>query len=380
MSASILADLSKLGAPAVLNALADGAYITDRDRRILFWNEAAERITGWPAAEVVGKSCFQNVLCHIDKDGHALCGKEYCPLHRAIVTERASDAPLLIYAQTRSGRRVPVEVTVSPLRDESGTVVGGIELFRDASEAVDEMRRARVIQDNALRCPLPEDPRIELKIHQVPRDLVGGDFHRVEHLKGPLYAIMVADVAGHGVSAALYAMQLRALWEDLRPELHRPDRVFTAMNRRVRAIAPEEGYFATAVYAVVDAESGLITYARAGHPPPLLLRAAGRVEELTCGQPALGMIEDHTYESFTAMLAPGDTLLAYTDGAVEVNDRQGRELGIEGFRQIAAQLARASTSPDLARLEEAIFTYSGAIHLADDLTLISLRRRQGGST
>lgn len=375
MSATSIPDLSRLGVAAVLNALADGAYITDRDRRILFWNEAAERITGWPAAEVVGRSCFQNILCHIDKDGHPLCGQEFCPLHRAIVTERSSDVPQLIYAQTRSGRRVPVEVTVSPLRDGEGHVVGGVELFRDVSEAVDAMRRARVIQDNALRCPLPEDPRVELRIHQVPRDLVGGDFHRVEHLKGSLYAVMVADVAGHGVSAALYAMQLRALWEDLRPELHRPDRVFTAINRRVRAIAPEEGYFATAVYAVLDAETGELSYARAGHPPPLVLRARGGVEELPYGQVALGMIESHAYESFSAVLAPGDSLLAYTDGAVEVNDRQGRELGVDGLKQLAVQACAAGASPDLKRLEEAIFTYSGAIHLADDLTLVSARRR-----
>lgn len=375
MSSPSIPGLFHLGVPAILNALADGAYITDRDRRILFWNEAAERITGWPASEVVGKTCAENVLCHIDKDGHALCGREFCPLHRAIVTEKASETPLLIYAQTRSGRRVPVEVTVSPLRDAAGTVVGGVELFRDASETVAEMRRARVIQDNALRCPLPEDPRVELKVHHVPRDLVGGDFHRVEHLKGSLYAVMAADVAGHGVSAALYAMQLRALWEDLRPELHRPDRVFTAMNRRVRAIAPQEGYFATAVYAVLDAASGAVRYARAGHPSPLVLRADGTVTELDRGQPALGMIDDLTYESFDAQVGADDVLLVYTDGAVEVNDRGGSELGVGGLKRLLASVRAPGHSPDLQQLEEAIFTYSGAIHLNDDLTLISARRR-----
>lgn len=374
MSNSTTPEVLRFTAPAILNALADGAYITDLDRRILFWNEAAERITGWPAAEVVGKRCAENVLCHIDKDGHPLCGREFCPLHRAIVTEKASETPLLIFAQTRSGRRVPVEVTVSPLRDADGRVIGGVELFRDATEAVAEMRRARVIQDNALRCPLPDDPRVELRVHHVPRDLVGGDFHRVEHLKGPLYAIMAADVAGHGVSAALYAMQLRALWEDLRPELHRPDRVFTAMNRRVRAIAPQEGYFATAVYAVLDAAGGTVRYARAGHPPPLVLRAGGAVEELDRGQPALGMIDDFTYEVFEAQVGVDDVLLVYTDGAVEVNDREGRELGVEGLKRLLGAARAPGASPNLGQLEEAIFTYSGAIHLADDLSLISARR------
>jgi PAS domain-containing protein len=70
----------------LLNSLADGLYVTDLDRRILFWNSAAERITGWAAQEVVGRTCFDNILCHVDKDGHALCGQEYCPLPRSIVT------------------------------------------------------------------------------------------------------------------------------------------------------------------------------------------------------------------------------------------------------------------------------------------------------
>ena len=68
--------LSGLPTPALLNSLADGAYITDVDRKILFWNHAAERITGWPAQEVVGRTCHDNLLVHEDKDGHPLCGKE----------------------------------------------------------------------------------------------------------------------------------------------------------------------------------------------------------------------------------------------------------------------------------------------------------------
>ena len=142
MHASDSLDLSRLGAGEILNTLAEGAYITDTQRRIVFWNKAAERITGWAAAEVVGRTCFDNILCHVDKDQHPLCGKEYCPLHRSIITGQASEAPLLVYARTTGGRRIPVEVTVSPLRDAAGAVVGGVELFRDASESVAEMERA----------------------------------------------------------------------------------------------------------------------------------------------------------------------------------------------------------------------------------------------
>lgn len=373
MSKSPSFDLTTLGAGDILDTLAEGAYITDPHRRIVFWNKAAERITGWSADEVVGKSCFDNILCHVDKDQHQLCGKEYCPLHRSIVTGQPSESPLLVYAKARTGRRIPVEVTVSPLRNPAGQVVGGIELFRDASESVAEMARAKVIQENTLRCPLPEDPRISFAMRYLPRDMVGGDFYRVEHTKGPHYAVLAADVAGHGVSSALYTMQLRALWEDLRPEFARPARIFTAMNRRVRAIAPEEGYFATAVYLSIDAATGRMTYARAGHPAPLILRTGGLMEWLEQGDPALGMVDDFEYHEYQTELAPGDHLLVYTDGAVEVDDLKGRQLGLPGFQQLAAACVYGGV-PDLERIEERLLAYSGCVHLPDDITLIRVSR------
>ena len=366
-------DLAVLNAAEILNALPEGAYITDVTRRILFWNKAAERITGWSAAEVIGRTCFDNILCHVDKDQHQLCGKEYCPLHRSIITGQPSEAPLLVYAKARTGLRIPVEVTVSPLRDTAGKVVGGVELFRDASEAVAEMNRAKVIQENALRCPLPEDPRISFAMRYLPRDLVGGDFYRVEHTKGSHYAVWAADVAGHGVSSALYTMQLRALWEDLRPEFARPSRIFTAMNRRVRAIAPEEGYFATAVYFSIDAATGRMTYARAGHPAPMILRADGSLQWLEEGGPALGMLDDVDYTEHQAELAPGDQLLVYTDGAVEIDDLQGHQLGLPGLQRLLGECLVAGV-PDLEALEERLLAYSGCVHLPDDITLIRVSR------
>lgn len=365
-------DIAHLSAGRLLDSLPDGAYVTDKDRRILYWNKAAERITGWPASEVVGRSCFENILSHLDKDGHPLCGKEYCPLHRSMVTDSPSDQRQVVFVKTRSGRHVPIDVMVSPLHNAEGQVIGGVELFHDISESVAEIRRARVIQDNALRCPLPEDPRVEIAVHRVSRDMVGGDFHRIEHLGESLYAIFIADVAGHGVSSALYAMQLRALWEDLRPELHFPARICAAINRRVRAIAPDEGYFATAVYALLDVVSGRLAYVRAGHPPPLIRREGGELEELTDNAPALGLIENQEYKSYETHLDTGDVLLLYSDGAIEISDMQGRELGVHGLGKMLLDGGPHSL-PDLAGMEEELLAYSGCIHLLDDITLIAAR-------
>lgn len=358
----------------LLDALADGAYVTDRDRRILYWNAAAERITGWCAADVVGRSCYENILVHIDKDGHRLCGKEFCPLHRSIVTGQPSEESMLIFAQAKDGRRVPVEVTVSPLRDAEGHVIGGVELFRDARESVKALEQARQIQSRSCGIQGVMDPHLDVSAADQPRDLVGGDFHRVERLDASHTAVLIADVAGHGVAAALYTMELRVLWDELRDRALDPAAVLRAMNARVRVFAPDEGFFATMLLLVIDATTGEAVYATAGHPPPMLMPAGAPSTLLAGSGPALGLLADAMFPLERVTLAPGDGLLLFTDGAFEVQDKGGRELGEAGLAALADAL-RAGGSAPLESVMEKLLVYSDCIHLADDVTLVRIARR-----
>jgi sigma-B regulation protein RsbU (phosphoserine phosphatase) len=368
--------LEGLGAREILNSLADGVYITDASRRILFWNHAAERITGWPAKEVVGTRCQDNILVHIDKDGHELCGHELCPLRRSIVTGQPSPKPLLVFAKSKSGKRVPVEVTTAPIQSADGRVVGGIELFRDVTGPAQDMMRAKTIQQGCLQCAPSADDRVQWEVRYTPSDIVGGDFYRVERLGADRYTLFVADMMGHGVAAALYSVQLRSFWEDQRSQLNSPATFLTALNSRLHALAPEAGSFATAVCANIDAATGEMTYVCAGHPPPLILRANGYIDRARDPQPALGMFAGLDYTNWTERLLPGDTLLLYTDGAVEVTNARDEQLGVAGLSQLIGEQLRAS--PDrqlqLAKLEEQLLLYSNAIRLPDDLTLLKLQR------
>src|SRR5512143_262603 len=87
----------------ILDSLSDGVYVCDKDRQIVYWSKSAERITGWTADDVVGRRCLDDVLSHIDKDGHRLCGEEFCPLHRAMVTGTTSTVGLTVFAQGKGG-------------------------------------------------------------------------------------------------------------------------------------------------------------------------------------------------------------------------------------------------------------------------------------
>jgi phosphoserine phosphatase RsbU/P len=164
----------------IVDSLSDGVYVCDLDRRITYWSKSAERITGWRAEDVIGIQCFDNVLCHIDKDGHPLCGQEYCPLHRSIITGTGSDGSLLVFAQSKGGERIPMLVSVAPLRNAAGDVIGGVETFQDASAMVHDLERAK--DDPATGAParLARDPRIKFTTHYVPHAIVGGDYYAIE--------------------------------------------------------------------------------------------------------------------------------------------------------------------------------------------------------
>lgn len=122
----------------IIDELRDGLYIVDTNRRIVFWNHAAERISGYSAEEVVGKPCADNILCHVDDAGLNLCCSE-CPLATTIDSGAPHDAEVFLHH--KNGHRVPVSVHVVPLTDEQGNVLGGVEMFSDSSyQAANEMR------------------------------------------------------------------------------------------------------------------------------------------------------------------------------------------------------------------------------------------------
>ena len=113
----------------ILDSLSDGVYVCDKDRRVVFWSQAAARITGWESADVIGRQCVDDVLAHVDKDGHRLCGEEFCPLHRAMVTGTQSTVGLMVFARGKGGNRIPMQVTVAPIRDPAGEIIGAWSRF-----------------------------------------------------------------------------------------------------------------------------------------------------------------------------------------------------------------------------------------------------------
>lgn len=134
---------------AALDALESAVYIVDRERRILFWNRMAARITGYTAAEVMGRLCRDNLLVHCGDDGHLQC-RATCPLKETL--EDGTSRTTSLFLRHKQGHRLPVHVTTSVLRDAEGRVVGGVEAFTEQTlspeRRLDQMRNAGLAREH----------------------------------------------------------------------------------------------------------------------------------------------------------------------------------------------------------------------------------------
>jgi PAS domain S-box-containing protein len=334
--------LGNVPVESVINSLSEGVYVCDLERKITYWSDSAARITGWKQDEVVGKHCFDNILCHIDKDGHELCGNDFCPLHRAIVTGKLSKVSQLVYAQGSNGKRVPMEVTVAPIRDHSGNIIGGVETFRDASAIVHDLERAKKIQQLSMENDIPENVPLKVTAHYISRDIVGGDYYSIKDLGNDHYGIILADVMGHGIAAALYTMHLSSLWNRYHPLLKNPVEFIEKVNNELAQVVKQEGSFATAVCGIVDLKEHVFRFASAGGPEIVMFHPDGTYQSSKSGGLPLGLMQDTDYDEFSLGYHKGDNLLLFSDGAVEIENTQGSMLW---FRRIHRNPQKPELSP-----------------------------------
>ena len=131
----------------VLESAYDGIYVTDLHRKIVYWNQGAERLSGYKAEEVVGRSCADNVLVHVDGQGNNLC-LGMCPLAHTMQDGEMREAD--VFMHHKEGHRVPVSVRVTPVTDGEGRIVGGIEIFSDNSTKMAALELADTFQEIAL--------------------------------------------------------------------------------------------------------------------------------------------------------------------------------------------------------------------------------------
>ncbi len=133
---------------SLLDDFYDGVYFVDRNRVITYWNAAAERITGYSAADAVGISCADNLLQHVGQDGSPLC-TDGCPVSATLADGQRREADVFLHH--RNGHRLPVTVRVAPIRDPEGSIIGAVEVFSDSSSKMEALQRASELEAIAFR-------------------------------------------------------------------------------------------------------------------------------------------------------------------------------------------------------------------------------------
>ena len=240
-----------------------------------------------------------------------------------------------------------------------------------------ELDVAQEIQASLLPKTLPTVPGFEMAAFSRAARKVGGDYYDVIRVDDNHIGIVIADVAGKSVGGAILMAACRNTLRALAPGNTNPVEVLVRLNDAMRDTLVGDPYI-TLVYAVLDVRAGRLQLVRAGHEAPCLLRAgASEVELLTPSGIAVGMGEAEDFTPIlqvrTCDLAPGDTVLFYTDGIPEAHDALGSEWGRDAFHQSVARRADASASALINRLQQEVLRFAAESAQYDDMTLLALR-------
>jgi sigma-B regulation protein RsbU (phosphoserine phosphatase) len=236
-----------------------------------------------------------------------------------------------------------------------------------------QLRIAREVQTSLLPQAAPEVDGYDIAAVNLPTWEIGGDYYDYIPLPDGRLGMVIADVSGKGVPAALIMATFRAA---LRAELQREERmvgVFEAINR-ILVDSSGASRFVTAVYGILDPGCGRFTYVNCGHNPPLLLGSGGGRAALDAGGPALGMVAGAPYASGEVTLEPGDTLALYTDGVVELSDEHDVEYGLDRLEAQLRAGARLPAGDMILSVVDATRAYAGRDGYVDDFTLVVVKR------
>jgi serine phosphatase RsbU (regulator of sigma subunit)/CBS domain-containing protein len=240
-------------------------------------------------------------------------------------------------------------------------------LARDA-EMLYNLRAAGRLQNRVLLPQAPPDwPDLRWSIHYAPLDHLGGDYYDFAAPTPDHLGFLIADASGHSIPAALVAIMARFGFAQAAAASPHPGAVLGAMNRRLQDLSEER--FVTAFYGVLDRRTGVLRYAGAGHPPPLLYEAiTGAVRELSARGFMLGVMPDEVYNEREVALEPGDKLVFYTDGLTEGRNEIGELFGAHRLTACLTSHGKEPSAELLAHILECQKAFCGATPLTDDVT------------
>ncbi len=235
-----------------------------------------------------------------------------------------------------------------------------------------ELKAVADIQRSLLPSVLPEIPGLDIATYYQTSRRAGGDYYDFFHMPGDKWGILIADVSGHGTPAAVVMAVLHCIAHMYPRQPGSPNELLEFLNFHLTSrYTPESGHFVTAFYAIYDPALRTLSYASAGHNPPLLKRCGQKkVESLgeVNGFP-LGLMKEASYRSRTIQLDAGDRLILYTDGITEAANDSSELFGTGRLEPIIAD-CNSNAQGTLDRVLSELDAFTGGVAANDDRTLL----------
>lgn len=221
----------------------------------------------------------------------------------------------------------------------------------------------------------PEDPALpgfDISAYNFPTEEVSGDYYDWVRIYDDQIAIVIADVSGKGVPAAILMAFLRA---SLRAASHIGYATHISMAKVNYLLweSIERNQFVTAIYGILDASNRTLSYSNGGHNPPLLIRADGKTSFLDRGEQPLGMFRDTRYHELHLVFEPGDVLVLYTDGLTEAESPAGEEFGRDRLVEAVKQSIDKPAREMIASIQMTVLEWTASAGATDDVTFFIIK-------
>jgi len=271
---------------------------------------------------------------------------------------------------------VAVAVENARLLAETRAQLVALQRATEEHVALEALRReldiARQIQQSILPRRFPARSQIDLFATMLPARDVGGDFYDFFALDDERVGLVIGDVSGKGMPAALFMAVCRTLVKATALSGLGPATCLQRVNTQLLSDNPSE-MFVTLFYAILDTGCGDLTYSNGGHNPPLLIRAGAAAETIAAGGALLGVLDRPQFLEHRLQLHPGDTLLLYTDGVTEAANRADVLYGDQGIAGFVSRGGYDNAEQLVHALIADVARHGAGSAQSDDITLLALR-------
>jgi PAS domain S-box-containing protein len=352
----------------IVETAGEGFILMDNNFIINDVNEAFCKMIGYSREEVIGRAAFD--FSFEDAGLNLRIGQK----ENLSGDDRKFEDNLV----SKDGRNIPILVHRNTLRDDNGAVIGNMAFVTDMTEHKNSMALAGEIQKSLLPQKNPQIRGLDVAGKNVTCDEIGGDYF--DYLIGlgcsnNDFDVVVGDVTGHGVDAALLMTTARAFLRMRASQCGAISQIITEMNRHLTQDILDTGRFMTLFYVSIDPENKKLQWVRAGHDPAIIYDPAeNKFEELNGDGLALGIDGSYVFEeNLKTGLREGQIIAIGTDGIWETFNRNGKMFGKERFRDIIRENAYLGANEIIDAVYNELNVFSSGLKKKDDSTLVIIK-------